>query len=231
MDLVIRSNYGDESIALIEWVAQHIKAVDYDIIYVAYVETGWSASQWEERVSMGEAYAEKKGFKPIRLRSKETFSELVKSRGSFPSVKFQWCAHFLKGLVFMEWLDEIDLRCEALIVLPKRQALYRKPLKEYIKECEFHGERKVWHPMLLVTDEERDAFISQAGFSVLHHASLECAPCIHHQTKERESLSLVDKERLKKLEQVIGKSFFFRREYGKMDGFTMGCGDPFGCGL
>lgn len=246
MNLVIRSNYGDDSIALIEFIRQ--KQADnpsFKEIYVVYINTGWAAAGWEQRVQQGEAFVQSCGFKPIQLTPKATFAAIVRERKSFPSKKFQWCAGFLKGLPLLEWLDENDLQVQWRIALAKRQALYRQPLTETIEACSYHGERTVWHPILSLADSARDHLLQQAGFSPLHHRSLECQPCVNSRREELISLSPADKAKSLQLEQALQKPLF--PQWGaldkmvgyrsgsssahRMDAFSMGCGDPFGCGL
>jgi len=255
MNLVIRCNYGDESIALLQWLHKHKTIQDqFNKIYVCYIDTGWSAQSWPERVRQGEKFCQSIGFVPIYLKSPENFEQLCVSRNGFPSQKFQWCAGFLKGIPFIEWLDERDPECEWLVAIPKRQALYRKPITEYIEQCEYHGDRQVWHPVIHLDQEQRDFFINQAGFSILGHQSLECAPCVNSTINDLAILSNRDIKKVCQLESVLQKNFmqyqkgFYERineikaqtqrvnlcknvTKNTMDHFSMGCGDPFGCGL
>lgn len=232
--LVIRSNYGDESIALIQWLSENPAQVEaFNKIIVAYVNTGWAASSWADRVEQGLKLVKKCGFESVCLEAPSSFDELVRERKSFPTSKFQWCAGFLKGLPFMSWLDEQDPLGEWIVALPKRQALYRQTISEWIDECEYHGERKVWHPTLTMSDQERDDFILRAGFTPLNHRSLECDPCINSHTDDMARLSLIDREKMQRLEQSIGKVMFpiIKIATKSRENFSMGCGDPFGCGL
>lgn len=243
MVLVIRSNYGDDSIALIETLRQKMAQEPlFEKIYVVYIETGWAASTWPERVEQGENFAKQCGFEVIHLKSKATFAELVVERKNFPSPKFQWCAGFLKGLPLLEWLDEHDPACEWLVALPKRQSHYRIPLLEMNKECPYHGERDVWHPILHLSDNEQEKWIHRAGFQCLDHRSLECDPCIHSRVHELKNMSLSDTTKLLNLQLQINRTMFPQWEpieqfiesaipTKRMDPFSMGCGDPFGCGI
>lgn len=238
MQLVLRSNYGDDSIALIEAIRE--KALlhqTYTKIWVVYIDTGWAASTWEARVQQGENFARSCGFEVVRLQSKSSFSELVLDRKQFPTPKFQWCAGFLKGLPFLEWLDEYDPHAQWRIALPKRQALYRKPIPAIKKECEYHGERDIWHPILEASNAQRDHWVKQAGFSVLNTRSLECEPCINSSALELTQMSLEDQQKLQRLEGTVHACMFPHKKNSPntttspMDAFSMGCGDPFGCGL
>ncbi|MFI4938099.1 MAG: phosphoadenosine phosphosulfate reductase family protein [Candidatus Berkiellales bacterium] len=235
MILVVRCNYGDDSIALLQALKTRACEIqEFNHIYVVYIDTGWAAEGWLERVREGEQFVKSCGFEPIHLKSRATFADLVIERKNFPTQKFQWCAGFLKGLPLLEWLDEHDPKSEWLIALPKRQALYRQKLTAFKKECQYHGERDVWHPILMVSNAERDLWMKQAGFLPRYSRSLECDPCVNSTAEEFAGLSTKDKEKVLRLELTINQSMpknIRRNQSTGMDAFSMGCGDPFGCGL
>lgn len=246
MQIVIRSNYGDESIALIQWAHEHQLTKKANIT-VCSINTGWAAGAWDIQVKKGQALAREYGFEVVTLEAPMYFQDLILEKRSFPTKKFQWCAGFLKGVPFLHWLDEIDPSAEYLVALPKRQALYRTPIDEYIDSCEHHGERKVWHPMVSLSNESRDQLIEAAGFKVLNHRSLECDPCVNASPREIQHLSPADIQKTKNLEKELKSHFFAQYNLPidkiqintaneletkhSMDSFSMGCGDPFGCGL
>jgi 3'-phosphoadenosine 5'-phosphosulfate sulfotransferase (PAPS reductase)/FAD synthetase len=242
MNLVLRCNFGDNSIALIQAIFEKIqRTLSCQKVYVVYIDTGWSANGWNLRVEAGQTLAKACGFHPINLKPKARFDELVIDRKQFPSRKFQWCAGFLKGLPFLEWLDEEDPKGEFVIALPKRQALYRTPLAEYIESCEYHGERRVWHPLIHTSHEDCQQLIQNAGFTALNARALECEPCTHMSLAEYQTMSQQDKAKTLALETKVGKQMFTHWPKGakpvpvsqslSLDSFNMGCGDPFGCGL
>ena len=53
---VIIGNFGNDSIALIEWVRQQ----QLSNLFVVSVDTGWAAHEWADRVNQAEVYLEKK---------------------------------------------------------------------------------------------------------------------------------------------------------------------------
>ena len=79
-----------------------------EAVYVVSVDTGWAARNWQRQVASGEALARAQQFTPVRLRSTLDFAHLIEQQQNFPSTKYQWCAGFLKGLVFLDWLDSVD---------------------------------------------------------------------------------------------------------------------------
>ncbi len=228
--LIIRTNYGDESLALTQWVFE--SGLNATVIYI---DTGWAAASWKKRVQLGELHARRCGFEIHTITSKISFSDAVIGRASFPSAKFQWCTGLLKGLPFLDWIEPIDLGGEYIILMAKRKAATsaHQNLPEWIEQCEFHGDRTVWHPMVEVTDIERDGLLKRAGFIPLYHRSLECQPCANSTALEIERLGRVDSVKLQAVENAIkikwqSESLDFEKP---LDLFYRGCGNHFGCGL
>lgn len=148
---------------------------------------------------------------------------------------------------FLEWIDAQDPACEWMVAIPKRQALYRQFIPEYLEQCEYHGERQVWHPMVSLGLADRDRLIQAADFSILQHQSQECAPCVNGSAKEFRFLAESEVQKVSALESKLRQNFvqyykpFSERvekikvqtlaKKSSMDNFSKGCGDPFGCGL
>lgn len=246
--LYIRSQYGDESIALVQWAYEAGLAGT-----VVYVDTGWAAASWQTRIQLGEQHAKACGFKTLQIVSPISFADAVVGRGEFPSAKFQWCSALLKGLPFVDWLETVDPAGHAIILIAKRAAaaLAHANLSEWIEPCQFHGDRTVWHPMIAVNDSERDALLSRAGFAPLEHRSLECQPCVNStvadiskfndpsaakvgNSSEDEANHAADRKRLSALEEELGSRWEWKPEapvQKYLDLFYRGCGNHFGCGL
>jgi Phosphoadenosine phosphosulfate reductase family len=245
----IFGNYGDNTIALIRWAYEN----KLSNVSVIHVETGWSACDWQQRVARGQQFAQACGFNMVTLTPKANFVNLVLDRGSFPSVKYQWCASFIKGLPFLSWLDETDPTCEGIIILGSRRAdsRARAQLIEFIPESEHYGDRKVWFPLFDHDDELRDALVKRAGFELLHHRSLECNPCIHSKTSDFCRLDQHAIQRLDRLETELNQFMFTPkgevqtkdihsvikfamlqpdRNHSSLEDYDMGCGSYFACG-
>ncbi|MFO1258778.1 MAG: hypothetical protein U1E78_10290 [Gammaproteobacteria bacterium] len=243
--LVVRGNYSQETLVLLAYLSQQPSFSSYANRYVVYIDTGWSGEGWSFQVERGEAFAETLGFQPIRLHSQASFDDLVRDRGDFPSQKFQWCAGLLKGVPFINWLDEHDPAGEWVIALPKRQALARTPIPERIEACPYHGERSVMHPIHALSTEECQSVLSRYHLQGVLQRSLECDPCVNLRAHEIAELKDSDIEKTSKLENSLNKKLFSHdiqtqvkkarastREAGlSRDSFNRGCGDPFGCGL
>ena len=242
MQYIIIGNFGNHSIAAMQALIEK----SLTELHFVCVETGWEAAVWPERVRACSDYAKSQGVRVHQLKAKASFAEMVSDRKQFPSPKFQWCASFLKGLVILEHLDDVDPACEAIIVSGKRRADSRRyaNLEEFEYEDELYQGRTLWHPLWQTTDAELIELIHKAGFNLLPHQSLECSPCIH---TKAEDLAFLDSEaiaRLEALEQEIGQNMYAEpirnlsclskvpkdpKGLG-LQQFDLGCGAPWGCG-
>lgn len=239
---VIIANFGNDSIALIEWARQQA----LQEIFVLSVDTGWGGEIWQERVELASQYLSKYHLNHVRLTAELDFSSLVKERQNFPSIKFHWCASFLKGLPILDWLDQVDPGLNATILLAKRreQALALSALQEFELESHSYGARRVWHPLYQHTLAQRNHLIQQAGFDLLHTRSLECDPCIYNQRRDFQRLDEKRIQQLATLETAVGRSMFSSpiqevatELFSDADVagndktiYYQGCGSEFGCG-
>ena len=248
---IIFGNYGNETIALMQWAAQH----ELNNVYVISVNTGWAAQRWKHRVHQGEQLAKRHGFTVERLTSKPDFARLMEQQQNFPSTKHQWCASFLKGLAFFDWLDTADPAGEALILLGKRRlsSSVSINLPEFIEESGHYGERKIWHPLYNCSDEAFAKLIFYSGLSYLPHRSLECEPCVNNTWTDFMRMPPNDVKKTASLEKTLQQVMFMPQSYGGAQGIEqvidwvrkqklstdaaspiiaeMGCGTPFVCGL
>lgn len=218
---VVLSNYGDDSIALIQWLYE----ADIKNVKVVYVETGFAAIHWKNRVEKAEQYVKNCGFDAIQITAPITFQEASVGRGEFPCSKFQWCTGILKGLPFLDWLEKIDLYAEAIVLMPKRNKnneqldLHNYPdtnstINEWITRSPHHNERTVWHPLFNTSIIERNALLHRAGFKVLKTRSLECHPCVNSVFQDIASLNEVDIQKVQALEVQLKLPFFKPDDFG-----------------
>ncbi|KTD24522.1 MULTISPECIES: phosphoadenosine phosphosulfate reductase family protein [Legionella] len=242
MQHVIIGNFGNHSLAAMQALIEK----GMPGLHFVYVNTGWAAASWPERVFACSNYAKSQGVEVHSLNAQATFAEMVKDRKQFPSRKFQWCASFLKGLVLLDFLDHFDPACEAMIVSGKRQCDSRRyaNLQEFEQEEDLYQGRTVWYPLWQTDHQELTALIQRAGFPLLSHQSLECSPCIHAKKEELTSLDTHSIARLETLEQEIG-GFMHSAPIRSLCGstntpafvdnpnlkqFDLGCGAAWGCG-
>jgi 3'-phosphoadenosine 5'-phosphosulfate sulfotransferase (PAPS reductase)/FAD synthetase len=208
---VISASYGNDSVALIQWAHER----QLPDVTVAYCDTGWGAPSWPARVAKGESLAWKYGFKTVTCRS-IGMQELVRLKSGWPGNGQQFCTAHLKGLPFLQWIDEVDPECKAIVLIGKRRAESeaRKNIAEFMPNSEYHGGRTIWHPLYAHTDQERNALISGAGFEVLPHRSKECSPCVNANRDDFLRLTPGEIERVSDLEAEIGKPMYRPKRFG-----------------
>lgn len=243
MKYLIFGNFGDNTIALIQWA--HLQRLES--VVVAHVETGLGASQWQERVAQGQQLARQFQFATVTLTPTLDFTQLIKDRKDFPSVKYQWCTTFLKALPLLNFLDEHDPSNNTMILLGSRKAdsRARSNLPTFIEESEYYGDRSVSYPLCDFTNEQRDRLIKLAGFEVLNSRSLECNPCVHFEYNHFAHLPLETVEKIAALEQEISKCMFKQKPLSEIvisadkissrtktgiESFDLGCGSRYVCG-
>jgi hypothetical protein len=203
---VISSSYGNDSVAMIQWAHEQ----GLSDVHVVFIDTGWSATGWMSRVSHMEQWVKSLGFNAVRLTPTVQFEELMRSKKGFPSQRYQWCSVHLKGVPFLGWIDEADKECKATVLIGKRrdESPERADTAEFIASSEYHGGRRVWHPLFLHTDADRDALLKRAGFDPLPHRSRECSPCINSNRADLRLLDATDIAKVEALESDVGKTMF-----------------------
>lgn len=226
---VLIANYGNESIAMIQWAIE----TQLPSFIVLSIDTGWHSESWQQHLTQVFNFLKANNIAYKHLPAKQSFEECVKDRGDFPSAKFQWCSSFLKGLALNEALDELDINGEATIHLAKMRVLSRSNATLISgQSSEHYQDRILSYPILDLSIEERDKLIRQAHFNVLTHRSDECLPCIHAKPSDFLRMSKHDRARLDKLEKGLAKPMFPNElsESSGLQGYDMGCGNIWGCG-
>lgn len=241
MQLVVRCQFSDYAIALLQYIANHDN-LQFKKIHVVCIDTGWAAKQWQPRVVQGMALANKLGFNVIQIKAPVRFDELIIERGSFPNRKFQWCASFLKGLPLINWLDQNDPSLQFSVAIPKTNLRVGYQLKD-LPECEYHGDRQVIFPIKYLNERQINDLVIQAGFKPGMLKSLECSPCVLNSNQEVAQLDAQDMSKLKMLQSKVKQPMFaamgFDLNYSSLklnktsDTYmsAQGCALPFGCGL
>ena len=210
---VISSSYGNDSVALIQWAHE----TGLQDVTVAYCDTGWAAPYWPARVRKGEELAARYGFRTVRCKSMG-MAELVRMKSGFPASGEQFCTMHLKGMPFLQWIDEDDPEHKAVVLIGKRRAESKKRANtpEFIEASEYHGGRKIWHPLYLHSHDDRDALLKRAGFDVLPHRSRECNPCVNANRSDFLRLTPGEIERVNDLEVETARSMFRPKRFGAL---------------
>ena len=251
---IIVTNFGDDSVALIEWA--HNKKLD-DVVILS-VETGWEDKNWNNRIVKAKKWINDLNFHHNHLHPKAMFNDNIIARKKFPSKKFHWCPSFVKGIVLLDWLDENDPNGSSTIMLPHRNSMTKSQIiEEYIEEHEHYDDRRVWFPLFNISEEKRNQLLSNTPFPPLNHRSLECQPCIYSSHDDLKNMSYDDALKAKKLEDKIKSSMFNPHDYegannvleirekllsgaikikthqnrSYYDEFSMSCSWSYGCGL
>jgi len=213
---IISSSYGNDSVAMIQWALEQ----SLQDVSVVFVDTGWAAPGWLDRVERMEQWVKSLGFAVVHLKSPIKFEELMVLKKGFPSQRYQWCSGTLKGLPFLTWIDEADTENKAIVMIGKRreESQERANTPEFIEQSEYHGGRKIWHPLYLHTEAMRDDLILRAGHKVLPHRSKECSPCINANRDDMRQLTEEDIERVEALEVKVGKTMFRPKRHGGAKG-------------
>lgn len=245
----ISVSYGNDSLAMIQWARESGLAL-WGRVIVTYCNTGWAKPGWEKRVEEGETFAKRCGFEVVHLTSMG-MEELVRMKKGWPGNGQQFCTAHLKGVPFLQWIDEIDPERQAVVLVGKRRAESekRKDTPEFVECSEYHGDRCLWHPLYLHTDDDRNALLARAGIEPLPHRSDECSPCVNANRGDFLRLSADEMARVSRIEVEVGKPMFRPKRFNGMGiyGVVMwakfgkhheadipedeGCGAPFGCGL
>ena len=247
---IISSSCGNDSVALIQWAREN----GLENVVVTYLDTGWAAPDWQERVDKVKSWAETLGYEFVIIDSMG-MEELVRMKKGFPANQYQFCTQHLKGVPFLSWIDRRDPDCSATVLVGKRRAESRARAEtpERIEDSEHHGGRTLWHPLYKHTNEERNALLERAGFEVLPHRSQECSPCVNANRADFLLLKPEQVQRVSELEVELGKSMFrpkrfhalgihgvmtwakygkrkMRLEPGEIESGS-GCDGHYGCGL
>lgn len=198
----LKASYGNDSVAMIQWA--HERGLR-DVI-VLYSDTGWSASWWTDRVAQGEALASSYGFETVRIAS-IGFKELVRQRKGFPRQGIQFCTEMLKIVPSQRAMDTIDPRRERSVLVGKRreESANRADTAERIDSSPLDGGRKLWHPLVAMTEQDRNDLVKRAGFDVLPHRSMECFPCIN---ANRADIRMLDDARISEIAEFEAEMGF-----------------------
>lgn len=167
---VISASYGNDSIALIQWAHEECLRD----VTVVYCDTGWAAPGWDRRVKKGEKLATSYGFGTVRVQSMG-MAELIRIKKGCPGNAQQFYMAYLKGIPFLKWIDEVDIKNEAIVSIGKRRAesKARAETPEFVRNSEYHGGRTIWHPLFNHSNDQRDELVKRAGIKLLPHRSQE----------------------------------------------------------
>jgi len=215
---IISTSYGNDSKALMQWAVE----TNLPDVTVCYIDTGWASEDWHKEIKLGEAFAKKAGFKVVRIKPVMQFEELMVHKKGFPNQRYQWCSGLLKGVPFLQWVDEVDPEAKAVVIIGKRreESRERAETPEFIEASDYHGGRKIWHPLFEHSEVERNDLLERAGFKILGHRSKECHPCTNANRYDFRSMGDFETKRLQKLEGKVNKTMFRPKRHAGAQGIV-----------
>lgn len=197
---VISSSYGNDSIALLQLCYERA----CPDVRVVFHDTGWARRSWLDRVEAGERWARSLGFRVDRTSS-IGMAALVKARKAWPRQGMQFCTTELKIQPALTWLDVNDPERKAMCLVGVRRAESANRANfPFMIHSENHGGRWVVAPMADYSDEQRNELVYRAGFELLPHRSMECAPCINSNKADLRTLAEDEIAAIERLETEMG---------------------------
>lgn len=204
MLLVVSVSWGNDSVALVQWLHERFASGVYDQrkyeVVCVYSDTGWASHEWPARVTRGEDLARSYGFDVVHLQT-EGFVQLARRKKGFPRQGMQFCTQELKMKPILAFLDRVDPDRDAIVAVGIRRAesKARSQWPEEVPNSPNHGGRDAWFPLVRVSHAERDALLARARFESLPYRSKECSPCIN---SNRADLRLLTEARIAEIEAI-----------------------------
>lgn len=195
---IIRSSYGNDSVALIQWAREK----KLSGVHVLYNDTGWAAPWWEDRLKLLEAWVDMIGFTPVRIPS-IGLEQLVRDRKGWPRQGIQFCTVELKIRPAMEWLEKNDPlgMATCYVGVRREESANRSAFPEYVECSANDGGRALAAPLATYTADQRNELLKRAGVEPLPHRSMECFPCINSNRADLRELAK-SPERIAEIEAI-----------------------------
>jgi hypothetical protein len=205
-DYVVKSSYGNDSIALIQHLREYNEKHPLGKVVVLYNDTGWASSWWPLRVEKGESFARQCGFIPIRTSS-IGMRELLHRHHGWPGSQGRFCTQELKIIPTHNWLSVHDPEGVAVNVCGVRRAesAERSAWPVYIENGPDEG-RPQWSPLAMMSTAQRNDLVLRAGWEVLPHRSRECR-CILANATDIVSWSEDDFDEINQVETELTQTF------------------------
>lgn len=202
-DYVVKSSYGNDSIALLQYLHEYEKRFGkLGKVVVLYNDTKFAAAWWKGRVANGEKFAEKLGFIPCQTESKGML-KLIVERNMWPDSQARFCTYELKIKPTISWLtlNDPEGKADTVCGVRREESEARANWPEWAIADEG---RKQWSPLILTTLEQRNELIERAGWKVLPHRSRECR-CVLANATDIKSWTESDILDLEAMEEKLGE--------------------------
>lgn len=222
---IIFSSGGNDSIAVIATLSATLRLTPKGKraeVHVIYQDTGWGAPGWPDRIKQVEAWCSELGF-THHTQVSEGFANLVRTEGNrkgeppgrFPTGQQKFCTRHLKIIPSEALLAELDPEGDAICLVGVRRAESerRRFTPVFVPVSINHGNRPMWNILAEMSDEQRDAVIETTPIEFLPHRSDECFPCIFSNRSDLRRLTPDAVDRVRDLEQEVGKVMFRPKAY------------------
>jgi hypothetical protein len=226
-DLVVKTSYGNDSVALIQWLKEYEEKHGIGClgkVVCLFNDTKWAAGWWMERVdNLEEKIVRSYGFIPSRT-SCIGMRPLIKKRNTWPNEHRRFCTEVLKIQPTKEWLavHDVDGIAEMVCGVRREESQARRLWPEYVPASEKNEGRAEWAPIVDVLVAERDALIHRAGLEPLAHRSRECRCVLANATdlktwREEDIAEIEAEEAILKAQSVppYTNCFMFRPRHKK----------------
>ena len=198
---IIRSSYGNDSVALIQWAHEQ----ELEGVVVVYSDTGWARKWWAtERVPEMEAWVRSLGFRAERVAS-EGMETIVRAHKGWPFRLAQFCTEELKIRPMRAWLAENDPDRRAVILtgVRREESFNRRNTPVFRAKSAHDGGRLMLSPLAEFTEAERNALLLKAGIASLAHRSEECR-CINSGRRDITRFDEDDVSEIERIEASLG---------------------------
>lgn len=205
-DYVVKCSYGNDSIALLQFLFEFAPLKQLGKVVVLYNNTGWATQWWPARVENGEKLALKMGFLPARTNC-AGMESIVMEHGAWPDELRKFCTEELKIIPTLNWLRQNDPEGKAVMIcgVRREESERRKLWPEFIENGIDEG-RSQWSPLVLFTEAQRNELIRRAGWIPLPHRSRECR-CINANSRDLKTWSEEDIAEVEGIEARLSKKY------------------------
>ncbi len=202
-DYVVKCSYGNDSIALLQYLHEHNQKHPMGKVAVIYNDTGFSARWWPARVLNGEKLARSFGFTPFQTKSRGMM-DLILDRNAWPDSQMRFCTYELKIAPTQTWLAIHDPEglAETICGVRREESEERKNWPEFVSSERTSEGRPQWSPLVCYDEKMRNDLISRAGWIPLKSRSRECK-CVLANSQEIKTWGEDDIQDIENMEREL----------------------------
>jgi hypothetical protein len=212
-EYIIKCSYGNDSIALIQWLYEYDQKHPLGKVVVLYNDTDWAADWWSARVENAEKnLVVKYGFIPARTVGKN-WDRMLREHNAWPDKLRRFCTQEQKIIPTINWLCEHDPEGTAELVcgVRREESGDRRNWPEWVDSDSTNEGRAQWSPLVFHTEAMRNELIIRAGWVPLPHRSRECR-CVLANSQDIKTWSEADILSIEAREKMLG-TFNREREF------------------